>query len=264
MTSNSGQRVRLDFGNLPLVEVALRVSFESPVDLKFAIINRVGERLHSQFPLLTEPTSFERPPGIRGASVAFGPGQIPGAIYSGNPDGLIIALQSQVVVARWLKHVGKNGGDYPRFPVLRDALRQAMEAFKDACGGQLPRVVVVNISYVNFLRIAHTEPVLRRYFSDLARVKATQNADQIHRLEVSWREPDSVDLRYRLEQVTAEVEGQTVEGYQLTTAAGTRLAEGADADSALETVHDRLQLFFQDLISDHARKEWELKEVPLG
>jgi uncharacterized protein (TIGR04255 family) len=245
------------------VEAAVRVSFETSLKLTFAIINRVADQLRHQFPILEEPAAFEGTPGVKGPSVTLGPGQILGAVYTGNPDGLVITLQGQVIVARWLKQTRKGAAEYPRFPALRSAVWQAVDAFKGACGGQLPRIVVANMSYVNFLGVGHAEPVLSRYFSDLAQVKATQDARQIHKVEVSWAESDAVDLRYDLEQVTAKVGDETVEGYRIKTAAGSRLPEGADAKQALEQVHHRLQFFFKSLISDYAKEEWQLKEVAL-
>ncbi|MHC4233847.1 MAG: hypothetical protein ACYSUQ_01905, partial [Planctomycetota bacterium] len=205
------RKVRLDFGNLPLVEVAARVSLESPVELTFEIINKVAEQLSSQFPLLTEPNRFEAPPGVTG-EVPFGPGRISGAVFTGNPDGLIVTLQSQLVVSRWLKRVGVSASEYPRFPALRDALWQTVGSFKEASEGRLSRIFVVNMSYVNLLRISHAAPAITRYFSDLAQVKATEQAEQIHKMEVSWGEQASVDLRYNLEKVTAKVGDENVEG----------------------------------------------------
>jgi uncharacterized protein (TIGR04255 family) len=162
-----------------------------------------------------------------------------------------------------LKGVGEKAAAYPRFPAIRDALWRAVNAFEEATGGRFPRIAVVNMSYVNFLKIPHSAPVLSRYFSDVARVKATDGANQIHKVEVAWREHDSVDLRYNVEQVTAKVADQEVQGYRLTTAAGVKLPATAEATSALDAVHDRLQLFFRDVISDDAREEWQLTEVAL-
>ncbi len=258
MAANSNQRIRLDFANLPLVEVCARVSFESPVTLTYATVNGVYDRLRSSFPALTEPTRFEAPPGIEDAALAVGPGKITGAVYTGHSQGLNITLQGQVIVARWVKRVGDEVSEYPRFPVLSQALWDALQAFREVAAGQVSRIVVANMSYVNFLRIRHSAPVLSRYFSDLAQVRATQNAKEIHKTEVAWSESDGVDLRYRLEQVTAKVADEKVDGYRLTTAAGTRLDTGADVTRTLDVVHNRLQLFFRDLISDEARKEWQL------
>jgi uncharacterized protein (TIGR04255 family) len=264
MSTATRQRIRLDFGNLPLVEAAVRASLESPVPLKFATINSVKERLAPDFPRLEEPERIEVPPGVSDAGVSFGPGQIPGAVYAGNARGLIVTLQSQVIVARWLKKATENGYEYPRFQSLSHALWRTLDAMTEVSGQRLPRVVVVNISYVNFLAVPHTEPVLSTYFSEMAHVRAALDAEQVLKVEASWRERGAIDLRFDMVQVTAQVGEESIEGYRLTTAAGTRLTGSCDPRACLDKIHDRLQVFFADLISERAKNEWQLKEIPLG
>jgi hypothetical protein len=106
--------------------------------------------------------------------------------------------------------------------------------------------------------------VVDRYFSDSVRITATSGAERVHKLEASWREPDGTDLRFCLEQVTASVGDEKVEGYRLTTVAGRLLAVTDTAEAALDSVHARLQSFFLDLLSTSAKDEWQLLEVPRG
>ncbi len=257
------ERIRLDFGNLPLIEAAVRASFETPGSLTFRTINAVAASLQGEFPQLAEPTQLEAAPGVT-AKVEFGPGQITGALYTGNRDGLTITVQSHVVVARWLPRVGVAEAEYPRFPALRDALWRAVDAFKAACGQDAPRVHVVNMSYVNFLRIPHSSPVLRRYFSKRIQIEAAADAQQVHKLEASWREADESDFRFSLEQVTARVADESVQGYRLTTAAGRRVQPSDKEQEILERAHERLQSLFHEWLSADARKEWQLQEVSCG
>lgn len=263
MNSTTAQKIRLDFGNLPLVEVATRVSLKEPVELRFAIVNSVYEKLRDRFPVMTEPKNLETPPGIRMTELSMGPGHIMGAVYTNNPDGLSITMHGQVVIARWVKRVPNGGPGYPRFPALREALRQAVGAFKEASGDKFPPIVVTNMTYVNLLRVSHSAPVVGDYFSESAQIQATKDAAEVYKVEAGWRAADSVDLRYALEQVTAKVDDEEVEAYRLTTAAGTRIPEGGDAITTLDGIHDRLQVFFRELISKKAQDEWQLNEVPL-
>ena len=117
------------------------------------------------------------------------------------------------------------------------------------------------MSYVNFLQIAHDQPVLRRYSSERARVEVANGARKIHKVETSWQEPDGVGLRFSLEQVTATVDAAKVEGFRLTTAAGQRLVEGGSEGEALDVIHDRLQIFFLDILSADAKAEWDLEPI---
>lgn len=258
MTEPSMQPIRLDFGNLPLIEAAVRASFATPVPLTFEAISQAHSQLRTDFPQIAQPSQIDVPPGIK-SEIDLRPGVIQGVVYTGNSSGLVINVQSQLVVVRWLKQVTAEAPDYPRFKALRDTLWHARRVHFE--GGQTQSVpIVVNMSYVNFIQVTDAGSVLEDYLSPRVQVAATKNAQQVHKVEVSWQERDSVDLRFSLEQIAADVGGETLDGYRLTTAAGLRLAESNDPRAALEDIHDRLQYFFRDLISDRARDEWQLKE----
>ena len=261
MNSPGSAKLRLNFRNLPLVDAAVRASFESPVELTFRGLYALADALQPDFPSQTELDQFQMPPGVRSPSMVLGPGQIPGAVYTGHKEGLSITVQSQVIIARWVKKVVTSAPDYPRYKALADALWRATKGFSETYARQAPRIVVVNMSYVNFLQIAHDQPVLLRYFSEKARVEAAKGARKIHKVETSWQEPDGVDLRFSLEQVTATVDAAKVEGFRLTTAAGKRLVEGDGKEDALEMIHDRLQIFFFEILSEQAKTEWDLEPV---
>ena len=254
--------LRLEFGNLPLVEAAARASFASAVPLKFEIIDQIRERLRGEFPKISEPERVEAAPGI-GDPIDLSPGRIPGVMFTGGPSGLVVTLQDRVVIARWLRQIVDSAPDYPRFPALRAALWKAVKAFETASGKRLP-IAVVNMSYVNFLDVKDPVGILRDYLSQQAQVGFTDGAKQIHKVEVAWRGSDSVDLRFNIEHVTARVMDQEVKGYKLITIAGIRVEESDDPESKLNEVHGRLQHFFRDLISERAKNEWQLSEAADG
>ena len=262
MITNSNN-FRLDFGNLPMLEAAVRLSFGTPVGLSFRLINDVAKQIKKDFPLLEEPRQFEVAPGVEG-KFEIGPNQITGALFTGNQKGLCITLQGQVIVVRWLKQGNPGAPDYPRFAALSDAMWKAHSALQLTCEDNNRPIHVINMSYVNFLQLPHASPVLERYFSDIVQVKATAKAQQIQNIGISWRDHEGTDLRFSLEQVTAQIKQEKVEGYRLTTAAG-RLFSGLDNErEILDQIHLRLQLFFRDLLSDAAKEEWQLKEVKDG
>ena len=117
MSSPGSAKLRLNFRNLPLVDAAVRASFDSPVGLTFRCVNDLAERLRPDFPQLSELDHFQVPPGVRDPSMTLGPGRIPGADYSGNKDGLSITVQSQVIVARWVKKLAQAR------PIILDSKR---------------------------------------------------------------------------------------------------------------------------------------------
>ena len=261
MTTATPQPIRLDFGNLPLVEAAVRASFASPVPLTFEVIERARDRLRNDFPQILEPQQFELPPGVTHPKFDFGHGQIPGVVYAGSLLGLTISVQRQVIVVRWVKQVTKDSPEYPRFPALRDTLWRAVGEHRDTSNAQEAPITVVNITYANFIRVTNAGNVLREYLSNMGQVAATENAERVHKVDASWQTRDLVDLRFSLEKVKATVREEEVDGYRLTTAAGVRLGENDDPRAALDNIHDQLQYFFRDLISDQAKREWQMKEV---
>lgn len=255
MTEPSKVHPRLNFGNLPLVEAAVRVSFESPVELTFDTINQLHAYLRDDFPTIAEPVQIEPPPGVKTSRIEFGPGRIPGVVYTGNSCGIVIGIQSQLAVVRWVKQAPRESPVYPRFAALRDMLWRVIDQHFGPSNGQ-STPIVVNMSYVNFIRVGDSGSVLSDYFSELVQIAATKGAQQVHNVTASWQERDSIDLRYSLDQVEAGEDG--LEGFRVTTAAGLRLPRPGEARLGLERIHDRLQSFFLSLISERAQEEWQL------
>ena len=254
--------LRLDFGNLPLVEVTVRATIQPSTVLTLPLIIKLHEAFREELPDIKTPNRYEATPGLPGETV-FGLGDLAGVTLSDHRRGLAMVLQSQLVAARWTREGWPDGPEYPRFEQLRDLLWNGVASFSEAVGQRLSPSVV-NMSYVNFLNDPDPASVLMDYFSPLVRVQALADASRINKVELSWADHESVDLRFRLEPVEAQVKEQSLSGYRLTTIAGTNLAEAADAANALEKIHDCLQRFFQDLISDRAKAEWQLEVHPDG
>lgn len=250
----------LDFDNLPLVEAAVRATFSDQTPLGYTLINSIAASLEPTFPHLDTPKQLETVPGREGTEITFGPSVLPGARYVAQDNSLSVSVQPQVIVARWSRQPGFSKSEYPRYQKLRESLWTAVEAFRKACGDDNPGIAVVNMSYVNFIPVSDPATVLKRYFSDAAQLNAMGGARQVRKLEASWTEDDVLDVRFAIEQVTARLGDSVEQGYRLVTACGIRLGESQNAKSGLDQVHDKLQVFFSELISDHAKKEWKLRE----
>jgi uncharacterized protein (TIGR04255 family) len=254
----TGEGVSLDFGNLPLMEAAVRVAFQAPVSLSYQTIYGIHDHLKDQFPAVTEPSQIEIAPGVGMSPDQFGPSQLPGVVFEGAPNGLRVSVHPQVVVARWVRTFVANPPEYPRYGALKGALWRTIEATRKACRDAFSAILVTNMSYVNFVEVKNPATVMREYFSESAQLTAAKKATQIRKMEAAWAE-DDIDVRFAVEQATAKIGGQSTDGYRLTTAGGRRLSEDTDAKSALDSVHEHLQHFFRDLISEQAKKEWGLK-----
>jgi hypothetical protein len=229
------------------------------VRLSFAILNRLRDKLGSEFQNLDEISQIEAAPGVN-MELAFNVGQIPGAILTGNRLGLRVTVQQFVVVTRWLLEPLRGGTAYPRFDPLKDCHWRVVRGLFDASGVPESHACgATNMSYANFIHVGDSQDVLGKYFSQDAQVLLLKNASQLHKIELAWQERDSIDLRFRLERVVAQIGDQRKDGYNLTTVAGSAATSLADSENKLDVVHDRLQRFFLDLISKNAQKEWGLR-----
>jgi len=245
----------LEFEKLPLVEVALRTSFKSQVPLRFVILNEVHAELRTEFPNLEELPQIEAPPGMN-VELAFGVGQIPGAVLSGHKQGLRATIQQHVVVTRWVRNPDRGVPAYPRFPSLQECHSRVVGTLLKAVKTPDVPFGAVNMSYTNFLEWKATLNVLFNYFSPKAHVQLVKEAARLHKYEISWQDKNEVDLRLQLERVAFQIGDEKKEGYNLTTVAGKAAASLVDAQENLDRVHDLLQVFFRDVISDTAKSEW--------
>ena len=254
----------LQFDNLPLMEAAVRATFPRVQELTYELIYAVRHDLKPRLPNLTEPKQVEAAPGVGVSPAEFGPGKLPGAVYSDPDSNLSVSLHPQVVLARWVKQPTPIERPYPRYAELREVIWRAVEALRKACGDEYVGVSVVNMSYVNFIPTSDPAGVLKTYFSKEAQLPIMAGARQIRKFEGAWwgDDDDELDVRFTLEQVAARLGDQVVDGYCLTTAAGLRLGESVTARDGLDRVHDALQSFFLRLISEAAKKEWKLRSAP--
>jgi uncharacterized protein (TIGR04255 family) len=247
----------LKFDNLPLIEAAVRCTFDPPIPLSFGLVNRLHTEIKGDFKEISEPRQFEVPPGLAHHEIAIGPSTLPGVVYEGNAVGLELSLQERVLVVRWLRKVGDDVPAYPRFPELRRWLWRVRDLLRNAA--QKADTAVVNLAYTNFIEPTKAEAVLTEYFEPEFHVGILQGNQGLHKVELSWRVEEEVDLRFRLESGTVAVsDASKSTGFLLTTVAGTRVGERSD-EACLDLVHDRLQVFFRGAISDKAKREWGLR-----
>jgi uncharacterized protein (TIGR04255 family) len=256
-----GSTTSLKFGNLPLVEATVRASFSETIPLQFSKILPLHQQLQKEFPTISEPKQLEVAPGIT-QRVELRHGNITGAVLENQQRGLSATLQEQVLVVRWRKQPTLEPADYPGYQKLRTTIWDVRDVVKEVFALTSLQIAVVNMSYVNFIKVASPATVLTDYFSNMVLVRATEaSIDHLHKLEISWRGND-LDLRFGLEHATAEHAEQKQEGFLLTTVAGVQVdsSTGNPEEACLDAVHDRLQSFFKDLISERAKSEWKFSE----
>ena len=166
-----------------------------------------------------------------------------------------------MLAARWRKQVTPDAPAYPRFAAIEDALFKAHRHLWGGPKNPVPAISVVNMMYVNLVYPENTKTVVQDYFTPRVRVDVLESANAVHELMLSSAERDSIDLRMHLQAVTAQLGDQDASGFRLATAGRHQARKSNDAHKALVRVHDRLQLFFRDLLSPRAKTEWGLKEA---
>lgn len=250
--------LRLDFGNLPLLEAALRASFRAEVPLTLETIFKMRAELNGRFSSVETPSGHEVSPGIS-ETIRYGPGVLNGVVYTGNEDGLRATIQSRVSVVRWTREFRDGAPKYPRYSALSKTLHEFLAAFRKAADLDTLSLAAVNVSYVNFLEVGEHAGVLQQYFSHLVQIPVTDDAQRIHNVELLWQK-DDIDFKLRLRAITAKLGEDKKEGYELTTVAGISVEEGTDPKERLDFAHNKLQFLFSDLLSVNAKREWQLEE----
>ncbi len=243
----------LEFTKLPLVEAAIRLTAARPLPLDLASAVQLHLAMKERFPRIEDPLEAEHAPG-RAAMIELQAGRLLGARYRDPAHGLSVGVQPSLVSVRWLQSPGGTV-TYPRFEALSDALWFALEklrtVFRDV------RFDVANMSYTNFVHTnaATVSEFLDRYFIANVRPAIMEPTNQFHGLNISWRSAEDIDLRLVIERGEAQLTVRS-EGYKITTVAGIRFDEADRPVESVKTIHDRLQVLFESILSESAKREW--------
>lgn len=253
----------LEFANLPLVEVSVRLFFEKDLPLTLAHGVSAWGRLQERFPSFVDLEQVE--PGLVGRSpttFAVIPGSPGfghfGFRYTGGESGLDLCLQQNLLAIRWNKRFDPTSIPYPRFDAIEDNLWWATSVLRDTL--QLSNFTAVNMRYANFVPTDEKSAgtVLKDYFSELTWIRLLNDATLLHGVDISWREADQIDRRFALSRGESKDGTTAVQGFLLATMAGAEVHSGESPQHRLSELHDFLQKFFVELISDRAKKEWNL------
>ena len=241
----------LEFDKLPLVEAAVRFSFDSALEVDFRAAQAVLDKV-TKFDNLDLPSQIEVPPGIENALLVVGP-NVPNAFsLTGHAQGITLTLQRQLLAAKWQRT--PESAEYPRYDLLRESLSELCKAMP----GSIARVAVVNIVYVNFIPTKDVGArFIQKYFGEVAQVGLFKDAARVQQFTAAWRASPTIDLRVDLRHAVRN----KADGQRLLTAGGSRIQPEDDPFSRLDEVHDELQRCFLELISDEAKREWGYRET---
>lgn len=237
----------LQFDKLPLVEAAVRFSFDNPLEVDFRAAQTILGKL-AKFDNLDLPSQIEVPPGIEQPLLVAGP-NVPNAFsLTGHEEGVTLTLQRQLLAAKW--QLTREFCRYPRYALLRESLRELVDAMQETAAS----VAVVNIVYVNFIPTKNVgASFVKKYFAEIAQVGLFKDAAKVQQFTAAWRASPTIDLRVDLRHAKRN----QADGQRLLTAGGSRIQPEDNPFSMLDEVHDKLQQCFLEMISDEARLEWE-------
>jgi len=241
----------LEFDKLPLVEAAVRFSFDRALEVDFRAAQAVLDKL-TKFDSLDMPSQIEVPPGIEHPMLVAGP-NFPNAFsLTGHDEGIRLTLQRQLLAAKWERT--HESSEYPRYDLLRESLSELFKAMP----GSIAPVAVVNIVYVNFIPTKDVGArFIKKFFSEIAQVGLFKDAARVQQFTTAWCASSTIDLRVDLRNAVRN----KADGQLLLTAAGSRIQPEDDPFSRLDEVHDELQRCFRELISDDAKREWGFRET---
>jgi len=242
----------LEFANLPLVEVAVRLALAEPLPLSLARLADLFGRVRERFSLMDDAPNVEASPGRGDISVHLR--RATAVRYEGHAQGLVLTVQPALVVMRWL--ASARGPAYPRFSALEDELWRCVADLEAVFPESRVRFDVANMTYLNFIETGATsvEEIIGRYFSDSVRPPAMPSDVRFHSINLSWRK--AVDLRLIVERGEAYVGPEPMVGYRLVTVSGDAFTAEARPQAKVRELHDVLQELFLAVISDFAKKEW--------
>lgn len=249
----------LEFRRLPLMEVHARLLAFPQVrfDLQtFALMHRAMPSNFSRVQALREFRS-----GPFAPTLTFQLGEPFGAEWSDPDSQVSIYFRPDSIEAIWLNGSTEPSDKYPRYNSLEKMIEDTLAAFEEA-SGETPSFTVANMTYTNLVLLGR-QPRLEDVEQFLApdfRVPHQGDVHTLHTCEVAWRraiDEHMIDLRVAVQGFASGGAGAESDGFTLSTSCGIQCVEGEQSIDKLRMVHEELQGLFRDLISDHAKSEWE-------
>lgn len=246
---------RLEFSNLPLVEVDVRVAFGE--SLPWTLPESVGvmNAIESRFPnLLDHPFGDEVPGSIEGLTFHTRENLLQSIAASDSHGETIAILHRQMLIVRWVSKPSKPA--YPRYPRLRDDALWLYETI----GNRWPTPpTVVQMRYTNF--VPDLQGRAPGWFLRDGNVLRESTVREMHHFEVAMRlDPEGsqkhdVDVRMRATQAHSE---EAAKGTLLMTIAGSVVGPDDNAFDILDRCHETLLTMFDQFLSNEAKAEWGL------
>jgi uncharacterized protein (TIGR04255 family) len=255
----------LEFGDLPLIEVAARIALDKELpDFKLAKLFKLKQALEKEFPIVEETPLFEMAaPPVKPPKLA--PGTLIAVNFIADPPDVRVTVQPNLIKWAWTRTFEKNTNrflDYPRYKRLREELSILAELTGNIFCGCALEAKSLNMGYTNFISTKGktANETSERYLARNINSEIMGSSPTVHEISLNWRTSKGLDRKLHFAAGHSDFGSEQVEGYVLTTNVGGFVASGKDPIALLDEVHLDLQDFFLNIISDQAKKEWEYVE----
>ncbi len=243
---------RLEFNNLPLLEVVIRLAPTSPITLDLEHLLKVADAIREEFPVRS---FLDAPLSSVATGLHIDIGQLIGLRCEQPESGCCLYLQTNLVATAWQNRSLESDKSYVRYERLKQLLLWAVEVLNDGLPGPLT-FGATNLAYTNF--IATPEPPgaedVSKYFGENLSIGLMAGADPFHELNAAWHEGGN-DLRVHLRGVRGSGAPHP-NGLELTSIAGRIFEQNARPDTIIDSLHQKLSTLFPDLLTETALDEW--------
>jgi hypothetical protein len=244
---NESDRIGIDFGpQLPLVQVELKLSFPSPIELSAPNVIRLHAALKSEFPEFVDTPNAPETPGVTG--YAMKPGRLDALAL--RKEQIFCFVLQHLIAIRWVSRLPGDQATYPGFETLLERLERVFSEVNAECRYE-DQPFVANMNYMNFVVRDPAKTPL--WFLAGHSFVGVDGDLRVERLDQVMSVSDQTDVRLFLEPAQNT---NFEEGTVLLTACGTRI-EGNDWNESLELVHAEVNKYFRMLLSFEAIKEWQ-------
>jgi uncharacterized protein (TIGR04255 family) len=237
--------MKLHFTKLPLVEVGINIMSKQGTEhtasrLLATMAYCERQSMQSSDAQITSETGGKPVSGIQ---------------FHDPESGLEILASRENLVITWRRR-SDFANEYPRYEFLRSIVKTITELDESGTGAD-----VVNIRYMNILNSADGGTLLSGYFSkEIVGLFKTLMNDSVQECTLRWKQ-DGLDRALLIREVllSTPLSNPTLtmpyQGHMLTTVSGNQAIKG-DTLESLDIAHQDAQVFFNDIISNHARAEW--------
>lgn len=251
------ERKRLEFRNLPLQQVVLRLVVAEPIPVNIRFITDLWSELRKGdfFTEIRAPQQVEFAPAVENTMSLTQ--STPAEFWNENTQ-VAVAVFPLVLTAIWRR--GRKGGNYPRFEALEEAMRCAIEGILSLTKLDRLSCRLMNLAYVNVIdEVENESGIIQRYLGPDFQIGKREQTKLIHELNLNWREDDNVDVRLELTRQVSQKDGAEKPSYFLATVAGCNALPTDNIRDLGLRLNDRLNSLFPQMISQEAQADWQLE-----